>query len=251
MAFIFLGMLLVDFFVIFSFGERFSIGLIVIAGLIGGITLGRVRFTHAVVGGVVAVTLLFLLSGVRYRLLQGEDDREMSFLSELSTSLHLSEYDALLLLLQDFSNREAFRNGEDFYNGMAAMVPRILWPDRPAGVNPGKWFRQLYQPRIQNGWPLTMIGEWYMNFAWIGVVFGAVLSGSIGIVINRRYAPTADTSAWSAVVGPFLTMKVLFGGFRVDSFQQGLYFIITLSVLAVAVSLLEAVFSKRRVDAGR
>ncbi|PRO71075.1 hypothetical protein C6Y40_23765 [Alteromonas alba] len=108
----------------------------------------------------------------------------MGPITALSLSMHLSEYDGLVLASRDVGKRFAFRDGEDFYNGLLAWVPRFLWKDKPLTHNVGLWFRQVYERDKNNGWPITAVGDWFVNGSWLYVFFGAALTGIIAAFLD-------------------------------------------------------------------
>ena len=105
---------------------------------------------------------------------------------QIAISMHGSQFDALLLVMRDFDLSAGLRWGEDFAAGIAALVPRAIWPDPPVSAL-GAWFRQIYEPETVNGWPITLVGEWLVNFGWTGVAFGgrrqAMFCGQRGILM--------------------------------------------------------------------
>ncbi len=78
-----------------------------------------------------------------------------------------------------------------FYYGKAstplvtALVPRVLWPGKPT-IRLGAWFAveigQAYvnpEGLINNSINMTIPGELYLDFGWIGIVVGCFLFGSL------------------------------------------------------------------------
>ena len=243
---------LTNFFVIFSFGERFTIGLISIAFILTALRNKSLSFKRASILLTVCLIILFTLSNFRYSFVRdGQDDnRSWGFAEEISASLHLSEYDALLLLVRDFGLPSDAILGHQFYIGLTALVPRQIWPDRPNGVNPGKWFRHQYEPNMENGWPITVVGEWYLNFGFLGIIVGAILSGYIARCMFERYhTPKNSKVTWNFLIGTFLSIQLLYGGIRVISIQQSFYFCLSLAILSllifIANSLLKVSDSRR------
>lgn len=69
------------------------------------------------------------------------------------------------------------RFGYSFYSLACSVVPRILWPDRPADI-------YLYYSEsvgaVQNqGYSIHHATGWYLNFGYAGVVAGAVAMGLV------------------------------------------------------------------------
>jgi hypothetical protein len=66
-----------------------------------------------------------------------------------------------------------------------AFVPRVLWPEKPL-IAKGAWFAlQIGQARISetgritNAVNMTVPGELYLNFGWLGVLVGLLLFGAL------------------------------------------------------------------------
>lgn len=150
---------------------------------------------------------------------------------KIAISMHGAQYDALLLALRDFDLEAGLRWGEDFAAGLAALVPRQLWPDRPA-FNPGAWFRQIYEPEKLNGWPLTPVGEWLVNFGWLGVAAGGALSGYLIRAAQRVY-DDLWRNPWSTTMAATAALFVLPGGVTTATPQSLLSTIFPLFLVAL------------------
>lgn len=105
----------------------------------------------------------------------------------ITLASNMQEFDALMLLLRDWSDFLKLRWGEDFYNGIVGVIPRMIWPEKPEVIAPGRWFRLFYQPSIINGWPFTVVGEWFINFWYAGVAVGGALSAVVLRAVQTRY----------------------------------------------------------------
>jgi len=106
------------------------------------------------------------------------------------------------------------KNG--FYNGAAsapliiALIPRFLWPEKPK-IEIGRWFAleigvayMNEQGVINNSINMTVPGELYLDFGWIGVVLGSLL---IGAFIAALWNATKFYSSEYNILG------ILFGGY--------------------------------------
>jgi len=82
------------------------------------------------------------------------------------------------------------RNG--YYEGKAslplayALIPRAIWPDKPS-IELGAWFAleigaatiAANTGRANNSINMTIPGELYLDFGWLGVMLGCILFGGI------------------------------------------------------------------------
>lgn len=201
-------------------------GIFILASALQGLRLLRESFTSEVVGRNIG---LYAEHGpIRYT----------------SSSLHLADYDALMLALRDGGELYEFRGGEHFFNGLATLVPRLFWPEKPSGYHVGRWFRQNYEPEKQNGWPVTPIGSWYVNFGITGIIVGGLLTGILIGAIDYRYDKPGEY-AWHAFMAPILAAFLMDGGWNTGLPQYVLHYLIPMFFLAVALNLMNS--SGRRI----
>lgn len=196
---------------VFLWGSR-SVLVVVGATLVLGLT-GRKRMTarqqkvlvRIVVAALLVVGVAAGMRIVRDTLTHGEVQEvysEASVWRQSSLATNSIIFDAAMLSFRDWPERHAFRQGEDFYNGLVGVVPRVIWEDKPDAIAPGKWFRQVYEPQKVNGWPMGAAALWYLNFGWPGLLLGGLLSGlALGLVAAaQRRAPRNGFNTAAAVV---------------------------------------------------
>jgi hypothetical protein len=118
------------------------------------------------------------------------------------------------------------RNG--FYNGSAsaplviALVPRFLWPDKPK-IELGRWFAleigvayKSEDGNINNSINMTVPGELYLDFGWIGVVLGSLLIGAfIAVLWNATHFYSSEYNIVGILYGGYL-LFLCFIGIGVD-----------------------------------
>jgi oligosaccharide repeat unit polymerase len=143
---------------------------------------------------------------------------KMDFWTDLSTSLHFAEFDALMLTIRDTGTRIPFRYGEDFLNGLIGLVPSFIYKTKENHYI-GQWFRQVYEPSKINGWPITTPGEWYINFNWPGLILGALVTGFLASSIDKRYA-TPRSNPWHLVAAGAFSGFSMSGGFWTGTPQK-------------------------------
>jgi oligosaccharide repeat unit polymerase len=93
----------------------------------------------------------------------------------VSSSLNLNIYDAYYSIVNYIGSGLEYRLGYDFYLGFVGLVPRFLWEGKPEVINTGVWFAQLYSDR-KMGTPISSLGEWFLNFSYIGFSLGAIVT---------------------------------------------------------------------------
>lgn len=223
---------------IYAWGQRYSVAMATMALIVGynyfirRLTWGElITFALAFLAIFIGLRLfrdaLFFTDGVITPVEQGNIWRKMAI------SMHGSQFDALMLAIRDFDVASGLRWGEDFFAGLAAMVPRQIWPDRPI-FNIGYWFRQMYEPQTQNGWPITPIGEWLVNFGWLGVAAGGALSGYILRAAQRVY-DDLWRNPWSMMMCVTVALFVAPGGFTVATPQAMVALVLPLFLAALAL----------------
>jgi hypothetical protein len=141
-------------------------------------------------------------------------------------------------------------NQNGFYNGKAsaplviALVPRFLWPDKPT-IALGTWFAleigTAYKSetgKINNSVNMTLPGELYLDFGWIGVVIGSLLMGVLAAAFwNATQFYSSAYNLTGALFGGYLFFLSLFG------FGGDLQIIITLFSTYLSFLILKRIVS--------
>ncbi|GEM_PF-475311 len=73
------------------------------------------------------------------------------------------------------------------------FVPRIIWPNKPVGIEPGK-YADLYFNFSENAFTMTPIGDLLRNFGPWGVPLGMII---LGILIRGIYAALQENQEFS------------------------------------------------------
>jgi len=107
------------------------------------------------------------------------------------------------------------RNG--FYNGRAsapiitALIPRAIWPDKPL-IQLGIWFAleigaayKAENGRVNNSINMTVAGELYLDFGWLGVALGSFLFGAfIGLLWNSTRFYSSEYNISGTIFGGYI-----------------------------------------------
>ncbi len=187
-----LGMMVVNMGCVFAWGSRAAVAMSLLC-LAFGIFLFVRRATALSVGLSIALFLAAVvgLRVARDHMLTGELTDAMTDggpVRSFCVATNNIRYDAFMLMIKDWSRPSELRWGEDFFNGLAGVIPRSVWEGKPKNIAPGNWFRKTYDPNVKNGWPFTIVGEWYINFWYIGILVGGVLSGALYRVLQYVYS---------------------------------------------------------------
>jgi oligosaccharide repeat unit polymerase len=139
-----------------------------------------------------------------------QQNSTQSTVNELVNGLNLIRFDAFLVVLGDTFYGNNYRNGEDFKNGVLGLIPRAVWPQKPVNINPGNWFTMHYFPWKSAGLPFTTLGVWWLNFGYVGVFVGMVLTGIV-LRVLREFVDSSKTT-YAAFLYGILIMKVFLAG---------------------------------------
>jgi oligosaccharide repeat unit polymerase len=71
-------------------------------------------------------------------------------------------------LLQEIGVNENYYMGYTYILPFVLLIPRMYWPDKPRSI----------AEYLNNAGP-TIIGEWYANFGWLGIIVGMFIFGYI------------------------------------------------------------------------
>jgi hypothetical protein len=133
----------------------------------------------------------------------GNSERQTSLITRVSCVAQISNIIRLV-------------NENDFYGGVAsapiltALIPRFLWPEKP-NIELGLWFAleigAAYAEEGQRGnnsVNMTIPGQLYLDFGWIGIVIGCILFGGFVAML------------WNAVGffrSSYNILGIIFGGY--------------------------------------
>jgi oligosaccharide repeat unit polymerase len=243
MVWICLALLLINLAGNYAWGNRYNVALIFLAFMIAWhFQIRALNWKKIAILLLLAAIALQGLKVMRIAAVSGQVGfdvgPESSFWRNVSTSLHAVQYDALVLALRDAGERFPFRNGRDFKNGLVAWIPRSLYPAKET-FQVGGWFRRVYQPDKVNGWPMTIVGAWYVNFATWGIVFGVLASGILVGVFDANYRNLRG-SLWQGVIAPMLAFFLFSGGGVGAGFLQNVVFYL------VPIAFLAFLLKRRR-----
>ncbi len=135
-----------------------------------------------------------------------------------------------------------------FYNGKAseplivALVPRILWPDKPI-IQLGRWFAyemsgaKLNDPNslgANNSINMTIPGELFLDFGYLGVLIGSFLFGAfLPLVWNAASFYSSEYNLPGTIFGGFLLLL------SIADFGADLQVVITLMSIYVSLAVIK------------
>jgi O-antigen/teichoic acid export membrane protein len=151
--------------------------------------------------GLVGLTLVVGLRVYRDVLLYDEVQSTIAdapLVRQLSVAANNTTLDSLALGLDTWPSRREFNDGADFVRSVAGSLPVLR--SEPYEL-PAVQLARTYVPRRLNGWPMSPIGEWYVNFGYAGIAVGAALSGALARALQVAFRSFATNPlAWAISV---------------------------------------------------
>ena len=133
---------------------------------------------------------------------------------DLSNDLHLRRIDARLnqnhlvgaAVNYLDSGMQDFAQGDTLWEALIALVPRVLWPDKPVGAGSGNLVTTYTGILFAEG---TSVGigqvmEFYVNFRDVGVVLGFLVMGTIITIMDWSAAQHLKQGDWGRFIWWYL-----------------------------------------------
>jgi hypothetical protein len=97
-------------------------------------------------------------------------------------------------------------NGETLHMALIAMVPRILWPNKPVQAGSGNIVSYYTGLQFAEGTSVGVgsIMEFYINFGTVGVIIGFLVLGCIVRVLDTLIALRLQAGDWEGFMAWFL-----------------------------------------------
>ena len=146
--------------------------------------------------------------------IQNIKDEETSFETIKNVLARQSNFNQLTSLI-DLTKRNGFYQGTTLSYLAYAFIPRFIWPNKPF-IAQGRWFAlEIGQARvvagrgISNSINMTIAGELYLNYSWVGLVIGCVLAG---FVFAGFWASCNFWQDYDNLIGSFFGFYLFFLG---------------------------------------
>jgi hypothetical protein len=134
---------------------------------------------------------------------------------------------------------DGFSDGETLEYLAFAWIPRFIWPEKPL-IAKGAWFAlrigqaHVVNGRITNSVNMTIPGELYLNFGWLGSLFGLV---GYGALLAALWLTTQFWSRPSNVLGAAFGFYLMWTGIIAGADLQIVVTLIATYLVFVAVSM--------------
>jgi hypothetical protein len=146
---------------------------------------------------------------------------------------------------------EGFLDGQTLEYLGYAFIPRFIWPEKPV-IAKGSWFAlRIGQAnvsadgQIQNSVNMTIPGELYLNFGWVGVVAGLLILGALLAVLwSRLEFWPQKTNVLGTAFGFYLMW--VWVGFSLGADLQIVVTMIAIYVTFVSIGMMQSHLDVRR-----
>jgi hypothetical protein len=99
---------------------------------------------------------------------------------------------------------------------ITALIPRALWPDKPL-IQLGAWFAleigvgsKTALGTANNSINMTVAGELYLDFGWVGVVLGSLLFGAfLAVLWNASKFYSSEYNLSGTIFGGYLLLLAI------------------------------------------
>jgi hypothetical protein len=104
-----------------------------------------------------------------------------------------------------------FLRGRSLWEGVIAVVPRALWPDKPVGAGSGRIVTEMTGLVLDENtsWGVGNVMEFQINFGVPGVIFGFLIVGWLLGTLDRNAAVAESRSEYGRVILFFLPAVAL------------------------------------------
>ena len=154
----------------------------------------------------------------------------------ITHTLNADTFDHFMVITQDYDSVGDYHWGRDFYRGLIGVIPRAIWPGKPDQITTGSWFRAKYYPSwTEGGRPIGVIGEWYLNFGILGILFGCFFSGNLlRAFYDNIESSGGDPRAAFLYIIAFLYLSA-WGVVTVTTAQNMIFWLVPFSVLFLLI----------------
>lgn len=147
----------------------------------------KINYSALIIMGLLMINIVI---GLQFFRTQVVAEMNVPASDNIYNGMYFVVYDTTLLYLEADEEILKTQLGEDFGNSFIAIVPRVLWPDKPTSqISAGNRFAHALLPHKDNpgGRPPYGMAQWYVNFGWIGALMGGLITGWLLTVMQDQY----------------------------------------------------------------
>lgn len=127
--------------------------------------------------------------------------------------------------------------GQSYFALLTLPIPRALWPDKPSLGATAIAISAPGRPFVQEGRIVTVLGESYLNFGYVGVLL--VMTG-LGYFLTRYYRRAFSIPE----LDPYKVAYIGFMTSYLQAFRDGLLSLVLFSLLAMAPLFIFALLNR-------
>lgn len=147
-------------------------------------------------------------------------------------AMHFDVMDGNVIFIDTLGTLHDEELGASFAAGAAGIIPRFLWPNKPAQISVGGGFKQSLIPGAHGGWPVFAYNQWFSSFGWLGVIVGGFLTGLILRIIQERYGQMTH-DPFSVYISYIFILYVLSPtGLNNEIFMNYIFFVVPLFIFS-------------------
>ena len=111
-----------------------------------------------------------------------------------------------------------FQYGKTYSFFAVALIPRVLWPDKPTAGSANGFYAVTYGVTTEEGaktttFGISILGEAFINFGWIGVVFVMLFEGVLIAVMHHSFGQAVFLAFFVYFLnGIGSSAEIMFGG---------------------------------------
>ncbi len=187
------------------------------------------------IGMLIMLFMVFITAVVGLQQIRVEmvnDNQNLSSWDYAYTGLRFRLFEDNLVYLGSAGKLHETEMGEDFVNGTLGPVPRSLWPQKPDEITAGARFKRQLMPQSSGGWPPYGMNQWYMNFGWLGVIVGGVVTGLLLQALQCVYVDYQTNTYSFVIMMVFLVRFLINGGIDNMFLVEYVFYILPLFIFA-------------------
>ena len=183
---------------------------------------------------ITCLALVVLVLSLQFtRIIFVKEARIKDPISYIYGALHFDVMDGNLIFIDTLGTLHEEETGETFAHGLAGVVPRFLWPDKPTQITAGGDFKESLLPGSHGGWPVFAYNQWFSSFGWLGVIVGGFLTGWLLRQIQTKYSQMTRDPFCTYISYVLILYVVSPTGINNGIFMNYIFFVIPLFIFNV------------------